>query len=111
MGMVNLRLGMLPDRGTRGLEGWSLSAEEREKILEREPERTLAARRLSIPSSQQLLENWPNFISTMTYFIVFALEFEIEIIKLLSENFEAEIFNKFNNYTCIFPFESSLMIH
>ena len=47
----------------------------------------------------------------MTYFIVFALEFEIDIIKLLSENFEAEIFNKINNYTCIFPFESSLMIH
>ena len=61
---------MLPDLATPGLEGrereppacwscWSLSAEQREKMLEREPERTLAASRLSIPSSQEVLESRP----------------------------------------------------
>ena len=61
MGMVNLMLGMLPDLDTPGLDGrepparWVFSAAQRENILEREPERTLPASRLSIPYSQQLL--------------------------------------------------------
>ena len=80
MGRVNLMLGMLPDLGRPGLAGGVVeSPEHRENILEREPERRLAASRLSIPSSQEVLDKWTNFKSTISSFIEFALQFLIEI--------------------------------